>query len=59
MIVKLYTDEGITGLGECCTLGPFYCGESQETVMGMIAGICSRRFWREPILLTLILSTTR
>lgn len=38
VIVKLYTDEGITGLGEGCTLGPFYCGESQETVMGMIAG---------------------
>jgi len=37
VIVKLYTDEGVTGLGEGCTLGPFYCGESQETVMGIIA----------------------
>jgi L-alanine-DL-glutamate epimerase-like enolase superfamily enzyme len=37
VIVKLYTDEGITGLGEGCTLGPYYCGESQETVMGIIA----------------------
>jgi L-alanine-DL-glutamate epimerase-like enolase superfamily enzyme len=38
VIVKMYTDEGITGLGEGATLGPFYCGESQETVMGIIAG---------------------
>jgi L-alanine-DL-glutamate epimerase-like enolase superfamily enzyme len=37
VIVRLYTDEGITGLGEGSTLGPFYCGESQETVMGIIA----------------------
>lgn len=37
LIVKIFTDEGIYGLGEGCTLGPFYCGESQETVMGIIA----------------------
>lgn len=37
VVVKLHTDEGITGLGEGCTLGPFYSGESQETVMGIIA----------------------
>ena len=37
VVVKIFTDEGITGLGEGCTLGPFYCGESQETVMGIIA----------------------
>ena len=37
VIIKLYTDEGITGLGEGSTLGPFYCGESQETVMGIIS----------------------
>ncbi len=37
VICKIYTDEGIYGLGEGCTLGPFYCGESQETVMGIIA----------------------
>lgn len=36
VVIKLHTDEGITGLGEGCTLGPFYCGESQETVMGII-----------------------
>lgn len=37
VIVRIHTDEGISGLGEGCTLGPFYCGESQETVMGIIA----------------------
>ena len=36
LIIKIYTDEGIYGLGEACTLGPFYWGESQETVMGII-----------------------
>jgi L-alanine-DL-glutamate epimerase-like enolase superfamily enzyme len=36
VIIRLHTDEGITGLGEGATLGPFYCGESQETVMGII-----------------------
>ena len=37
VIIRLHTDEGISGLGEGSTLGPFYCGESQETVMGIIA----------------------
>lgn len=37
VIVRVHTGEGISGLGEGCTLGPFYCGESQETVMGIIA----------------------
>src|SRR4030067_2336250 len=37
VIIRLHTDEGITGLGEGSTLGPFYSGESQETVMGIIA----------------------
>jgi L-alanine-DL-glutamate epimerase-like enolase superfamily enzyme len=37
VIIRLHTDEGVTGLGEGPTLGPFYCGESQETVMGIIA----------------------
>jgi L-alanine-DL-glutamate epimerase-like enolase superfamily enzyme len=36
VVIKVYTDEGITGLGEGSTLGPFYSGESQETVMGII-----------------------
>ena len=30
VVIRLHTDEGITGLGEGATLGPFYCGESQE-----------------------------
>jgi L-Ala-D/L-Glu epimerase len=37
VIIRLHTDEGITGLGEGATLGPFYSGESQETVIGIIA----------------------
>ncbi len=37
VVIRLHTDEGITGLGEGATLGPFYSGESQETVMGIIA----------------------
>ncbi len=36
VVIRLHTDEGITGLGEGSTLGPFYSGESQETVMGII-----------------------
>jgi L-alanine-DL-glutamate epimerase-like enolase superfamily enzyme len=32
----IYTDEGITGLGEAGTWGVYYCGESQETVMDVI-----------------------
>ena len=36
VVVRIHTDEGITGLGEGPTLGPFYSGESQETVMGII-----------------------
>jgi L-alanine-DL-glutamate epimerase-like enolase superfamily enzyme len=37
VVIRLHTDEAITGLGEGPTLGPFYSGESQETVMGIIA----------------------
>ena len=37
VIVRIHTEERISGVGEACTLGPFYCGESQETVMGIIA----------------------
>ncbi len=37
VVVRIHTDEGITGLGEGPTLGPYYSGESQETVMGIIA----------------------
>jgi len=36
VVIRLHTDGGITGLGEGSTLGPFYCAESQETVIGII-----------------------
>ena len=39
VIVQLFTDEGITGLGEAMTLGPFYSGESQGTVMAIISEV--------------------
>ena len=37
VVIKIYTDEGVTGLGEGNTLGPFYSGESQGTVIDIIA----------------------
>lgn len=37
VVIKIHTDGGISGLGEGSTLGPFYSGESQETVIGIIA----------------------
>ncbi len=36
VIVQIFTDEGISGLGEAMTLGPFYSGESQGTVISLI-----------------------
>jgi L-alanine-DL-glutamate epimerase-like enolase superfamily enzyme len=36
VVLRIYTDEGITGLGEAGTWGVYYCGESQETVMDVI-----------------------
>lgn len=36
VIVQIFTDCGISGLGEAMTLGPFYSAESQGTVMSMI-----------------------
>ena len=37
IIVKIYTDEGIIGLGEATTLqGPTWSEESQETIKGVI-----------------------
>ena len=59
VIAKIYTDEGITGLGEGCTLGPYYCGESQETVMGIIANHLFPRCWKGRIRSTLIRSITK
>jgi L-alanine-DL-glutamate epimerase-like enolase superfamily enzyme len=37
VVIKMYTDEGVIGLGEGNTLGPFYSGESQGTVIDTIA----------------------
>ena len=36
VVIRLYTDEGISGLGEGSTLGPFYSGESQGTVIDIV-----------------------
>ena len=37
VIIRIYTDKGVSGLGEAGTWGIYYCGESQETVMDVIA----------------------
>ncbi|HLC25931.1 MAG TPA: mandelate racemase, partial [bacterium] len=37
VVVKIVTDDGVSGLGEAMTLGPFYSGESQGTVTAIIA----------------------
>jgi L-alanine-DL-glutamate epimerase-like enolase superfamily enzyme len=37
VIIRIYTDEGVSGLGEAGTWGIYYCGESQETDMAVIA----------------------
>jgi L-alanine-DL-glutamate epimerase-like enolase superfamily enzyme len=37
VVIKIYTDEGIVGLGEAGTWGIYYCGESQETDIAVIA----------------------
>lgn len=36
VVIKIYTDEGVSGLGEGSTLGPFYSGESQGTVIDIL-----------------------
>jgi L-alanine-DL-glutamate epimerase-like enolase superfamily enzyme len=36
VVIRIYTDEGVSGLGEAGTWGVYYCGESQETVMDVI-----------------------
>ncbi len=36
VVIKIYTDEGVSGLGEAGTWGVYYCGESQESVMAVI-----------------------
>jgi L-alanine-DL-glutamate epimerase-like enolase superfamily enzyme len=37
VVIKIYTDKGIVGLGEAGTWGIYYCGESQETDIAVIA----------------------
>ena len=37
VIVELFTDNGIYGLGEAMTLGPFYGRESQGTITALLA----------------------
>jgi L-alanine-DL-glutamate epimerase-like enolase superfamily enzyme len=37
VVIRIYTDEGVSGLGEAGTWGIYYCGESQETDMAVIA----------------------
>jgi L-alanine-DL-glutamate epimerase-like enolase superfamily enzyme len=41
VIIEIFTDTGLYGLGEAMTLGPFYGKESQGTVMALIA----EHFW--------------
>ena len=36
VLLQLFTDEGIYGLGEAITLGPYYSSESQGTVIDLI-----------------------
>ena len=36
VLLQIFTDEGISGLGEAITLGPFYSSESQGTVTDLI-----------------------
>ena len=36
VVIRMHTDEGISGLGEASTLGPYYSGESGATVIDML-----------------------
>jgi L-alanine-DL-glutamate epimerase-like enolase superfamily enzyme len=36
VIIQIFTDEGISGLGEAMALGPFYSKESQGTIMALL-----------------------
>jgi L-alanine-DL-glutamate epimerase-like enolase superfamily enzyme len=43
VIVKIYTDDGVVGLGETGEIAPSYLGEgSQEAIMGVIRDVFSR-----------------
>lgn len=41
VILQIFTDTGLTGIGEAMTLGPYYGRESQGTVMAIMA----EHFW--------------
>jgi L-alanine-DL-glutamate epimerase-like enolase superfamily enzyme len=43
VVIQILTDNGLTGLGEAMTLGPYYGRESQGTVMALLA----EHFWRK------------
>jgi L-alanine-DL-glutamate epimerase-like enolase superfamily enzyme len=36
VVIRIYTDEGVSGLGESGTWGIYYVGESQESIMATI-----------------------
>jgi L-alanine-DL-glutamate epimerase-like enolase superfamily enzyme len=42
VVIRIYTDEGVSGLGEAGTWGVYYCGESQESVMAAIGNYLFR-----------------
>ncbi len=46
VIIQIFTDNGISGLGEGMTLGPYYGRESQGTVMALLA----EHFWPKVLL---------
>ena len=36
VVIRIYTDEGVSGLGEAGTWGIYYIGEGQESIMAAI-----------------------
>jgi L-alanine-DL-glutamate epimerase-like enolase superfamily enzyme len=46
VIIQIFTDNGLYGLGEAMTLGPYYGRESQGTVMSILA----EHFWPKVLL---------
>ena len=46
VIIQIFTDNGLYGLGEAMTLGPYYGRESQGTVMSLLA----EHFWPKVLL---------
>jgi L-alanine-DL-glutamate epimerase-like enolase superfamily enzyme len=39
VLIKLHTDAGIVGIADCGNVSPWYRGETQESIMAMIAGV--------------------